>query len=69
MLEIFLEEIQVVMNALVRLQGYTEFCCVTACEHIYIKKDYEIIFNLRKAVEVWDKLYRTTSVFSCHRVC
>jgi hypothetical protein len=52
MLEIFLEEIRLVMNAVVRMLGYTEFCRVTACERICIKKGYEIIFNLRKAVEV-----------------
>jgi len=69
MLEIFLEEIRLVMNAAVRILGYTEFCRVTACEHFCLKKDYEIIFNLRKAVEVWHKLYRTTSVFSCHSAC
>jgi hypothetical protein len=65
MSEIFLEEVRLVMNAVVLILGYTEFCRVTACEHICIKKDYEIIFIFRKAVEVWNKLYSTTSVFSC----
>jgi len=69
MSEIFLEEVRLVRNAAVRMLGYTEFCRVTACAHICIKKDYEIIFNLRKEVEVWNKLYRTTSVFSCHSIC
>ena len=58
MSEIFLEEIRLVMNAVVRVLGYTEFCRVTACEHICIKKGYEIIVILRKAIEVWNKLYR-----------
>jgi len=69
MSEIFLEEVRLVMNAAVRILGYTEFCRVTTCEHICIKKDYGIIFNFRKAAEVWNKLNRTTSVFSCHSVC
>jgi hypothetical protein len=50
MSEIFLEEVRLVMNAVVRILVYIEFCRVTACERICIKKDYEIIFNLRKAV-------------------
>ena len=57
------------MNAIVRILAYTEFCSVTACEHICIKKYYEIIYNLRKAVEMWNKLHGTASVFSCHSVC
>ena len=40
MSEIFLEKLRLVMNAVVRVLGYTEFCCVTACEHICIKKGY-----------------------------
>jgi hypothetical protein len=68
MSEIFLEEMRLVMNAVVRMLGHTKFCRVTAYERICIKKDYEIIFNLRKAVEVCNKLCRTAKVFSCHIV-
>jgi hypothetical protein len=57
------------MNAVVRMLCYTVFCRVAACEHVRMNKDYEIILNLRNAVEMWNKLYRSASVFSCHSAC
>ena len=55
MSEIFLEGVRLIMNSVVLMLGYIEFCRVIVCERIGMKIDYEIIFKLWKAVEVWNK--------------